>query len=239
MGSKSAWRSSQTSHIVLSSLAVLVLLAVVSVAGYRVARQRFVSLHQDQSQTVRTEFIVIRLGVSNWWRTFSFSNFSKFPICWLERYLEPKKIFSRLPWGPWCRPPLAVPHLPTPLTTCLTTPTTTVTGTCTQTKTAAKLTLAAKWCLVWSVLVDVMTRLGQVRPEGSPSQSDGNYYEEYEGPQSLNGLLILQFSAIKILFKNWFSIKWIDDQLCYSLSNTGAEILILGTAWCNLCCDLL
>ena len=65
MGSKSAWRSSQTSHIVLSSLAVLVLLAVVSVAGYRVARQRFVSLHQDQSQTVRTQFIVIRLGVSN------------------------------------------------------------------------------------------------------------------------------------------------------------------------------
>ena len=62
LGTKSAWSSSNPSDLVLYSLAVILVLLVILLAGYKVTRQRFVSLHHDQSQTVRKHSIVIRLG---------------------------------------------------------------------------------------------------------------------------------------------------------------------------------
>ena len=60
LASDSSW-SGNTEDIILYTLAVLLVLLIVLVLGYRVTRQRFVSLHQDQSQTVRKHFILIRL----------------------------------------------------------------------------------------------------------------------------------------------------------------------------------
>ena len=59
LGTQSGWSSTPTSSVVLYSLGSLLLLLVILVAGYKVSRQRVVSLHQDQSQSqsqsVRTQ----------------------------------------------------------------------------------------------------------------------------------------------------------------------------------------
>lgn len=55
MGRKSAWSQTDTSDLILYGLLVLLVVVVVSVLGYKVTRQRFVSLHHDQSQPVRTQ----------------------------------------------------------------------------------------------------------------------------------------------------------------------------------------
>ena len=51
LGTQSGWSSTPTSSVVLYSLGFLLLLLILLGAGYKVSRQRVVSLHQDQSQS--------------------------------------------------------------------------------------------------------------------------------------------------------------------------------------------
>ena len=62
MGRKSAWSQTDTSDLILYGLLVMLVVVVVSVLGYKVTRQRFVSLHHDQSQPVRKPLILTRVA---------------------------------------------------------------------------------------------------------------------------------------------------------------------------------